>query len=167
MISLLTGCMQDLPATTDSGGGGGGNGKACGASDTPNVKSTATSQSTIAVQYAANTIPSKLSASVNGMAVVNECTLGTDNSSYLTVRTGNSVTVLLRVDGNAAMTEMFFNSDGSPKTNVQFQFVMKGRENCNDTPGSVYSTNQSLNWKPVYGNAEKTCTAGYSATVSN
>lgn len=154
MTLMMAGCLQDYPesTTTDQD-------KAC---------NFVSYQSTIAVQYNAGSVPAKLSANVNGMPVVNECTLGTDNSSYLTVRNGNSVTILLRVGGNAALTEMFFNSDGSPKSNIQFQLVLKGRDNCGDTASQVYSTAQTLVWQPVYSNNNKACSpTGYTATVSN
>ena len=150
--------MQDYPET--AGGGDGGNDKAC---------NLIAYQSTIEVQYEGDTIPTKLSAWVNGMAVVNECTLGSDNSSYLTVRhSGRSLSVLLRVGGNAAMSEMFFNDDGTPRSNVRFQFVLKGRNNCNDSPGQLYTTTTSLDWKPVFSNNNKDCgPSGYKAKVSN
>jgi len=156
LVFLLAGCMQDYPETA----GGGGNDKAC---------NLIAYQSTIEVQYDGDNIPAKLSAWVNGMAVVNECTLGSDNSSYLTVRhRGGSLSVLLRVDGNAAMSEMFFNDDGTPRSNVRFQFVLKGRNNCNDSPGQFYTTTTSLDWKPVYSNSNKDCgPSGYTAKVSN
>ncbi len=156
LFVMTTGCMENLPEAA-KGEGDGGNGKLCGSG---------VYQSTIAIQYSAGAIPAKLSASVNGMPVVNECTSGTDNSSYLTVRTANAVTVLLRVDGNPAMNEMFFNPDGTPNS-TRLQFIMKGRANCTDTPAQVYATTQTLNWKPVYNNADKSCATGYSATVSN
>jgi hypothetical protein len=151
---LAAGCMQEYPEQP-----GGGNDKAC---------NFAAFESVISVEYRASSIPSKLSANVNGMPVVNECTLGNDNDSYLTVRNGDKVTILLRVGRNAALTEMFFNEDGTPRSNIQFQFVLKGRESCGDTAGQIYATARTLDWKPVYSNSNTSCgPSGYMATVSN
>jgi hypothetical protein len=154
MCALSAGCMQEYPEKP-----GNENDKAC---------NLVAYQSTISVQYRASSIPAKLSASVNGMPVVNECTLGSDNDSYLTVRNGDTATVLLRVGGNAALMEMFFNDDGSPKSGAQFQFILSGRENCGESAGRLYTTVRTLDWKPVYSNSNTACgPSGYMATVSN
>jgi|GEM_PF-7063995 len=151
---LSAGCMQEYPENENSG------------NDKPCAQTTYVSN--IAVQYSANSIPTKLSANVNGVPVVNECTLGTDNDSYMTVRNGDTVTILLRVSNHAAMYEMFFNADGTPKTNVQFLFSLKGRNTCGETAGQIYSTAQTLDWKPTRATSDKGCAdTGYTATVSN
>jgi hypothetical protein len=151
---LLGGCIQDYPETA----GDGGNDKAC---------LSVVNTSTIEVKFDGGNIPTKLSGWVNGMAVVNECTLGSDHSSYQTVRQSDgSLGIVLRVDNNAAMSEMFFDDDGTPKLNVLFQFVLRGRNNCNDSLVQLYSTVRSLEWKPVYSNNNKGCgPSGYSAKV--
>ena len=154
-LLLLTACTQDYPEDSANGPG-----KPC---------TLMGFTSSIAVQIESNaTIPGKLSGAVNGMPLVNECTLGSDNSQYMVARTGyKSVTIVLRVTGNAALTDRFFNQDGTPKSNQQFQFVVNGRDDCSSGTSQVYATTRTLNWEPVYANSKTCPVAGYMATVAD
>jgi hypothetical protein len=153
MCSLMTACMQSYPENPS-----GGDNKAC---------NFITYTSSIEVQVRGG-IPNKLFASVNGMPLVNECTLGTDNDNYRTVREDGGVKVLIRVGNNAAMTAMFFNEDGSPKSNVRLQFNLSGNSSCGGAVSSVYSTSAALDWEPVYSNSNKSCgPSGYFAKITN
>ncbi len=153
LMCFITAACQEYPQTGEQDG----NNKAC--------VGDASYSSTIAVQVSGS-IPSRLTASVNGMAVVNECTIGSDTEGYTIVRTGNGVTILLRVGKNVAMNDMFFDSNGRPK-NTQFQFILRGSDSCG-AGMTLFQTTRPLSWQPVYTNANKSCgPSGYSAVVSN
>jgi len=155
--ALLTGCLQEYPEQQNSGD----NDKAC---------NLAKYVSNISFQHNTHsTLPAKLSGAVNGVATINECTLGNTNEVYTLVRNGDrSVTIVLWVDKSAVLRETYFNDDGTPKDNARIQLSLSGRGNCSDTPSQVKQTTRVVNWQPVYSNSNKACgPSGYSAIISN
>ena len=88
MSISMTACLQSYPENPSDG-----DKKAC---------NLVAYSSSIEV-HVRGSIPDNLFASVNGMPLVNECTLGSDNDNYRTVREDGGVKVLIRVGNNAAM----------------------------------------------------------------
>lgn len=155
-LFMATGCLQNYPEN-----GSNGKQKAC-----PLVYS----MSTLSAQYNTNTpLPKYLSASVNGIAVVNECLMGSSNESYLLSRNSDrSVTIVFKIDGNAALRDMYFTDSGEPKGNVGMNLVIRGRNDCSSGLVSVGTMARSLNWQPLYSGSDKSCgPSGYYATVGN
>ncbi len=153
MCATLSACLQSYPENPS-----GNDNKAC---------NYVTYVSTIEVEVRGASAPNLL-ASVNGMPLVNECALGSDNDNYRTVRENDGIKILIRVGNNAAMTQMFFNEDGTPRSNVQLQFILRSASSCGGSASTVYSTATSLDWVPVYSNSDKSCApTGYTAKVTN
>ena len=157
MVALtLSGCMQEYP---EQPGNGGSNDKNCGI----------LSSRTLTYLYS-GALPTKISASVNGIPVVNECTMSSDNSNYLITRQGNSVTIMFRVNNNAALTEKFFFDNGVPRGDVRFMIDLRGRSNCSDTPMSFHTNSLAPNWQASYSQDKdggRCDSKGYHAELSN